>query len=56
MYKESVEVANILKEMLDDIDTRRKIIDKVMRHIGTHTHTHMHDTAHLIIHTQNIGG
>ena len=29
VYKESVEVANILKEMLDDIDTRRKIIDKV---------------------------
>jgi hypothetical protein len=29
VYQESVEVANILKEMLDDIDTRRKIITKV---------------------------
>ena len=46
MYKESVEVANILKEMLDDIDTRRKIIDKVMRHIGTHTHTQTHTHTH----------
>eukprot|EP00277_Geminigera_cryophila_P043212 CAMPEP_0173075768 /NCGR_PEP_ID=MMETSP1102-20130122/11899_1 /TAXON_ID=49646 /ORGANISM="Geminigera sp., Strain Caron Lab Isolate" /LENGTH=486 /DNA_ID=CAMNT_0013945271 /DNA_START=186 /DNA_END=1646 /DNA_ORIENTATION=+ len=29
VYQESVEVANILKEMLDDIATRRTIIDKV---------------------------
>ena len=29
VYKESVEVANILKEMLDDIATRRQVIDKV---------------------------
>lgn len=29
VYKESVEVAKILKEMLDDIETRRMVIDKV---------------------------
>jgi len=29
VYQESVEVANILKEMLDDIATRRAVIDKV---------------------------
>jgi hypothetical protein len=29
VYAETIEVANILKEMLDDIKTRREIIDKV---------------------------
>merc|ERR1712205_267831 len=29
VYQETIEVANILKEMLDDIKTRREIIDKV---------------------------
>ena len=29
MYSETIEVANILKEMLEDIKTRREIIDKV---------------------------
>jgi len=30
-HTETVEVANILKEMLEDIKTRREIIDKVCR-------------------------
>ena len=34
VYKESVEVAKILKDMLDDIATRRIVIDKVDEHVA----------------------